>query len=145
MALERLEHLAIRTDNLKPTVDFYTKVVGLREGPRPDFGFPGHWLYLGETAVIHLIYFDHRSDGSRFDGIMGRRDKYADDGTGSVDHIAFRAKDFAGMKRRFHDLKIPMKENYIPDFKLCQLFIEDPNGVTVELNFVNEGESASPK
>ena len=106
MALERMEHLAIRTDNLKPTVDFYTKVVGLREGPRPEFGFPGHWLYLGDTAVIHLIYFNHDADGLKFDGIMGRRDKYADDGTGAVDHIAFRAKDIAGMKRKFQELRV---------------------------------------
>jgi catechol 2,3-dioxygenase-like lactoylglutathione lyase family enzyme len=145
MALERMEHLAIRTDNLKPTVDFYTEVLGLREGPRPDFGFPGHWLYLGDTAVIHLIHFDHRADGSKFDGIMGRRDKYADDGTGSVDHIAFRGKDFDGMKRRLQDLRVPMKENFIHDFKISQLFIEDPNGVTVEVSFFNEGPAALPK
>ena len=145
MALERMEHLAIRTDNLKPTVDFYTKVVGLREGPRPEFGFPGHWLYLGDTAVIHLIYFDHDADGSKFDGIMGRRDKYADDGTGAVDHIAFRAKDIAGMKRKFQELRIPVKENHIPDFNLSQLFIEDPNGVTVELTFLGEQEGLASK
>jgi catechol 2,3-dioxygenase-like lactoylglutathione lyase family enzyme len=145
MPLERMEHLAIRTDNLKPTVDFYTKVIGLKEGARPNFGFPGHWLYLGDTAVIHLIYFDHQADGSKFDGIMGRRDKYADDGTGAVDHIAFRATDFTGMKRKFQELRIPMKENYIPDFNLSQLFIEDPNGVTVELNFFNEKDGSMSK
>ena len=145
MPLERMEHLAIRSDNLKPTVDFYTKVLGLHEGPRPDFGFPGHWLYLGETAVIHLIHFNHEADGSKFDGIMGRRDKYADDGTGSVDHIAFRGSDFPGMKRKLEDLRIPMKENYIADFNLNQIFVEDPNGVTVEVNFFGDPPAGMQK
>jgi catechol 2,3-dioxygenase-like lactoylglutathione lyase family enzyme len=135
MPLELMEHLAIRTDNLRPTRDFYVNVVGLEEGPRPKFDFDGHWLYLGDKAVIHLIYFDHQSDGSTFDGIQGRRDKYADDGTGSVDHIAFRGKDFKAMKKRIEALSVPMKFNYIRDFNISQLFIEDPNGVTVEMNF----------
>lgn len=145
MPLEKMEHLAIRTDNLKPTVDFYTKVLGLREGPRPDFGFPGHWLYLGDTAVIHLIHFDHEADGAKFDGIMGRRDKYADDGTGSVDHIAFRGSDFNGMKRRLGDLRVPVKENHIDDFNISQIFVEDPNGITVEVNFFSEQPGAMSK
>lgn len=142
MALERMDHYAIRTDNLQPTRDFYVNVVGLRDGERPDFGFPGHWLYLGETPVVHLIYFDHKADGSKFDGIMGRRDKYADDGTGSVDHLAFRADDFYGMRERFKELGVQTKENYIKDFKLSQIFLEDPNGVTIELNFFNQGPAA---
>jgi catechol 2,3-dioxygenase-like lactoylglutathione lyase family enzyme len=135
MALEMLEHLALRTDNLKPTRDFYVNVIGLRDGHRPKFDFEGHWLYLGETAVVHLIHFNHDADGSKFDGIMGRRDKYSDDGSGAVDHVAFRCKDFAGTRKRMDELKVTMKYNYIADFNISQLFVEDPNGVTVEMDF----------
>ena len=139
MAIERIDHYAIRTDNLEPTREFYRDVIGFKDGPRPDFGFPGHWLYLDDVPVVHLIYYDHEADGSTFDGIMGRRDKFADDGTGSIDHVAFRATDFEGMRARFKSLKVKMKENYIPDFDLNQIFIDDPNGVTVELNFFGSG------
>lgn len=139
MPIEKMDHYAIRTDNLEPTRDFYRDVIGFTEGPRPDFGFPGHWLYLNDVPVIHLIYYDHNADGSKFDGIMGRRDKYAEDGTGSIDHVAFRATDFEGMRERFKSLNVKTKENYIPDFDLNQIFIDDPNGVTVELNFFGPG------
>ena len=142
MALERMDHYALRTDNLQPTRDFYVDVIGMKEGPRPDLDFPGHWLYLGDVPVVHLIYFDHDSDGSTFDGIMGRRDKYADDGTGSVDHLTFRAQDFYGMRKHFAEKGVKTKENFINDFNLSQIFIDDPNGATIEMNFFGEGPGA---
>ena len=142
MPLERMDHYALRTDNLKPTRDFYVDIIGLEEGDRPDFGFPGHWLYLDGIPVVHLIYYDHDSDGSTFDGIMGRRDKYADDGTGAVDHLAFRAKDFYGTREHLSKVGVKSKENYIRDFKLSQIFVDDPNGVTIEMNFFGEGPAA---
>src|SRR6266540_2418469 len=44
MIITGIFHAAIKTNDLKATVDFYTKVLGLREAPRPDFGYPGAWL-----------------------------------------------------------------------------------------------------
>jgi hypothetical protein len=49
--------------------------------------------------------------------------------------VAFRCKDFTGTKTRMDELKVRMKYNYIADFNISQLFVEDPNGVTVEMNF----------
>ena len=39
-----LFHVAVKTNDLAATVAFYTRVLGLREVPRPDFGYPGAWL-----------------------------------------------------------------------------------------------------
>ncbi|MFO1350026.1 MAG: VOC family protein [Gammaproteobacteria bacterium] len=135
MPIDRMDHYAIRTEKLAATRDFYVKVIGLKDGPRPDFGFPGHWLYCGDTAVIHLIHFDRQADGSTFDGIMGKRSAFSDSGTGSVDHVAFRASDLKTFRSRLKRLKVPINERDIPDIDLHQVFLEDPNGVTIELNF----------
>ena len=50
-----LNHANISTAKLQETIDFFIGVIGLRVGPRPDFDFPGAWLYAGNQAVIHLV------------------------------------------------------------------------------------------
>ena len=72
MALDRLDHYSIRTTDLDTTRNFYVEVLGLAEGYRPSFDFPGHWLYCGERAVVHLIGID------------------PDDGQGLVDFLSVR-------------------------------------------------------
>ena len=36
------------------TRDFYVDVLGMEAGFRPPLGFPGHWVYIGDTPVIHI-------------------------------------------------------------------------------------------
>src|ERR1700728_3327714 len=52
-----LFHIAIKTDDLAATRKFWTEIIGLREFPRPDFGYPGAWLGCtqpGGLAIIHV-------------------------------------------------------------------------------------------
>ena len=39
-----LYHIAIKTSDLGATRKFWTDIIGLKEMPRPDFGYPGAWL-----------------------------------------------------------------------------------------------------
>ena len=92
MPLARMDHFAIRTAKLKSTRDFYIDVIGLTEGMRPPFKFPGHWLYCGEQPVVHLI--GHDPGNAAIKHAAGERtDEQLEGSTGSVDHIAFRAED----------------------------------------------------
>ena len=50
MPLNVLHHCSIRTIELKKTRDFFVDVLGMKDGKRPDFNFPGHWLYIGKDA-----------------------------------------------------------------------------------------------
>ena len=52
MPLTNIDHYAIRTSKLEETKAFY-EVLGLVDGKRPNFPFKGHWLYLGEVALVH--------------------------------------------------------------------------------------------
>ena len=59
-------------------------------------------------------------------------------GTGVVDHVAFRCSDLPGMLQHLRERNIAFNERMVSDQGLYQLFLFDPNGVKVELNFANE-------
>jgi catechol 2,3-dioxygenase-like lactoylglutathione lyase family enzyme len=55
MKIACLDHVNVRTPNVEPMSAWYEAVLGLARGPRPDFPFPGAWLYLGDRAIVHLV------------------------------------------------------------------------------------------
>ena len=75
-----LDHWNVYCKDLKATVDFYEKYVGLYAGDRPPFNFPGAWLYAGEKAILHLV------------SETGRKDH----GGGAIDHVAINCADIRG-------------------------------------------------
>ncbi|MFZ5913944.1 MAG: VOC family protein [Pseudomonadota bacterium] len=119
MALAELDHYNIVTGNLERSVEFYEQVLGLRNGERPNFGIPGAWLYCGDKAVVHLIGLE----------------KNERNGSGAIDHVAFRATDFDGTKANLQQQGIKFSEMSVPGFNIRQIFVHDPDGVKVELNF----------
>jgi len=140
MALQHLAHCSIRTDKLAETRRFYIDVLGLAEGPRPNFPFPGVWLYLDGRDVIHAIGIDP-DDKAGLEGYLGDRQGEAS-GTGSFDHVAFVARDVSSVKARLEAHDLPFRQRTVPGMDLEQIFVIDPNGVTIELNFPGEGARA---
>src|SRR5205085_11776647 len=55
MGINVLHHVTVKTDDLEATRDFYSNVLGLEVGFRPDLEFPGYWLYCGDVPVVHLV------------------------------------------------------------------------------------------
>ena len=137
MPIEGLNHFSVRTPDMKRSRDFYVNVLGFVEGDRPPFPFPGYWLYCGETAVVHVIGED--PDGEGLQGYLGERSGGA--GAGSLDHIAFSASNLEGVRERLDALGVRYTERSVPLLGLIQLFVTDPDGITLELNFP---ETTSP-
>ena len=54
MPLDHLQHFLIQTADMEATRDFYTRVLGMRVGPSPDFKLPVIWLYIGDKDVLHI-------------------------------------------------------------------------------------------
>jgi catechol 2,3-dioxygenase-like lactoylglutathione lyase family enzyme len=134
-----LNHFSIRTLDLAATKNFYVSVLGLEDGPRPEFPFPGHWLYQGPTdvfanAAVHIIGID-RDDASGLSNYLGDRAEGQLKGSGALDHVAFFATDLAGMLKRLSELGIEALCRDVPGLGLHQLFLNDPNGIVVELNY----------
>ncbi len=87
MPVNKLEHFLVRAADLAATKAFYVTVLGLRDGDRPSFPFPGHWLYLGDSPCVHLV--GTAADASRSDYLDDAGRAEVEVGSGAVDHIAF--------------------------------------------------------
>lgn len=129
MGVLALEHVTIRCAQRQRTRDFYCDLIGLTEGARPDFPFRGHWLYLGGVPVIHLV--EAADKGSAWGGEPGS----GGTDTGPFDHVAFQGDDFDAMKARLTRAGTSFRERVVPGGGIKQLFVPDPEGVLVEINF----------
>jgi catechol 2,3-dioxygenase-like lactoylglutathione lyase family enzyme len=127
MALEDLDHYTIHCADMVATRDFYRDVLGLTEGFRPQLAFAGHWLYCGDKAVVHLL----GADGALPENHSAKPG--AD--TGGLDHVAFRGTDPSATIARLKQNGIAFRENLLRDIGLHQVFVRDPNGIMVEMNF----------
>ncbi len=119
MTLTMLQHVNIMTDKLDETVAFYEDILGFENGERPNFAFPGAWLYCGEEAVIHLIGVDEQDKS----------------GSGCIDHVAFAAEGFERYTAFLGDKGYEHETRVVPGGRLRQIFVRDPNDVLIELNF----------
>jgi catechol 2,3-dioxygenase-like lactoylglutathione lyase family enzyme len=121
MSLVRaLDHINIRTADLAATRTLFIDVLGLSEGWRPPFPFPGAWLYAGDKDLVHLVEVDQAampSDGS------------------ALDHFAFDIADYDEALRRIEATGLKFRAITTPGTSVKQIFVRDPNGVTIELNW----------
>jgi catechol 2,3-dioxygenase-like lactoylglutathione lyase family enzyme len=122
MAVEGVDHYTILTKDLAATRHFYCDLLGLSEGWRPPFSFPGLWLYAGGHPVVHII--------------AGRPIPGNGDGTGAVDHVAFKAAgDVGTLQKKLEAEGFQVSSRIVPNSGIRQLFCRDPSGVQVELNY----------
>lgn len=135
MQLAYLEHFLIQAADIEVTKDWYVNVLGLRVGTSPDFKFPVYWLFIGDRDVIHLTVGGAQVSENR-KKYLGQESQ-STHGTGVVDHIAFRVTGLESAIERLTKLNIPFRERQSDDQGLYQLFLVDPNGVKIELNFAN--------
>ena len=143
MLINSLDHCAIRTTKLQETRDFFVDILGLQDGERPDFPFPGAWLYTDSTAVIHLIGVDPDDPSGLQRYVGGEIRTEALQGSGAFDHIAFRANDPNVLIERLQKTDHAYRERQVPNMNLFQIFVEDPNGITIELNYWGKDGSAT--
>ena len=119
MPISGLDHYTIGTADLDRAVAFYEKALGLENGPRPDFDFPGAWLYADGRPIVHL--FENPT-------LRDRR-------TGPLDHISFNADDMDEALKRLDRLGIGYTRREVPGGRMLQVFLHDHDGIRIELNF----------
>ena len=116
-----LDHVNIETCELEQTIHFYEDVLGFQNGERPPFDFPGEGLYAGGNPVIHVVEVESKPGP-----------------TGAIDHVAWIAEGYDAMKERLEQKEVTFKLMDVPSSPVRQIFIHDPNGVRLELNFKRE-------
>ncbi len=138
MAIQTLAHYSVRTTQLEASRHFYVDVLGFREGFRPPFDFPGLWLYKGDDeaqyGVVHIIGFDPDAPQGLVE-YLGDKSEESLHGSAAIDHLAFLATDLPDMRRRLQQAGLAFRERTVPSIGLHQVFVEDPSGVTIELNY----------
>lgn len=118
MAIERLNHFTVVTEDLDVSIEFYRSVLGLTPGWRPPFPSPGAWLYCDGLPVLHLV--------------TGRA---AQEGQGVIDHIAFSAVDLRETISILKARGVGYTVRRQPGTGEWQVFCHDPSGARVELDF----------
>jgi catechol 2,3-dioxygenase-like lactoylglutathione lyase family enzyme len=138
MPLTELNHFLLVAKDLERTKDFYCRVLGMEvDRQRPDFGFPGYWLKANGATCVHLA---SQEPNKIRDTFLLKKHPKGTKGSGSVDHIAFLAQNPGEVRTRIQKNKIEMHFRSFPDAKppLFQIFLKDPDDVTIELNFLGE-------
>jgi catechol 2,3-dioxygenase-like lactoylglutathione lyase family enzyme len=120
MPIRLVDHVNVATQRLEETRAFFVDVLGLVEGYRPDFGFAGHWLYAGDRAIVHL---------QQSDGPVGPS------AASALNHVAFDISDFDVMVAKLEAHSVAYRAVAVPGTSIRQIFLLDPNGVQVELNY----------
>ena len=123
MPVNGLDHVNIRTMDVETSAQFYVDIFGFefRQGPAA-MGQRGNWLYdSAGHAIIHFRLLEAESQS-----------------TGPIDHIALacRGKDDMLERLRARNIAFSIAENLLPG--VTQVFLKDPHGVALELNFVDE-------
>jgi catechol 2,3-dioxygenase-like lactoylglutathione lyase family enzyme len=119
MPVTTMNHFTILTDDVAATVDFYRDLLGLVDGPRPPFDFPGAWLYAGERPILHVV------GGRNADELR----------PGVIDHMAFSAEDLSETLALLASRNVAHTCRRLPGGGTWQVFFHDPNGARVELDF----------
>ncbi len=111
-----IDHINIRARDMHAMCDFLIGVLGVERGPRPDFDFPGHWLYLNGKPIIHMML---REEGEPV--------------SGWIDHLAFGPFDFDEQEARIKAEGFDYRVGGIPGTGIRQLFVTGPEGAKIEL------------
>ena len=138
MPVTSLNHFLLVAKDLERTKDFYQRVLGMEiDTARPDFGFPGYWLKVNGETCVHLA---SQAPNKIRDQFLLKKHPKGTTGSGAVDHIAFLAQNASEVRNRIQKNSVEMHFRSFPDAKppLFQIFLKDPDDVTIELNFLGE-------
>ncbi|MEO0767438.1 MAG: VOC family protein [Pseudomonadota bacterium] len=124
MQITRLDHVNLRTTQLEAMIDWYVDVLGLINGARPDFGFPGAWLYAGDVAIVHLV-------GVAQDAGVGSETAL------KLEHFAMRATDAVEFEARLRDRGVDFRKSGIDELGLVAFNIWDPDGNHIHVDFTD--------
>ena len=85
----------------------------------PALDFPILWLKAGRKPVLHIV----------------GRDKVELTDGGLIDHVAFRATDYAGIKAKLTERQVEHRKQCLPEIGLHQIFAKCDDGTWVQLIF----------
>ncbi|MGC3937315.1 VOC family protein [Roseobacter sp. EG26] len=122
MKIGQLDHVNLRTNKLEEMVAWYSNILGLKDGPRPDFPFPGAWMYAGSTAAVHLV-------------AAGGDESVGSESDLKLEHFAFSATGSAEFVARLQENGEKFHRNELASINIVQFNIWDPDGNHIHVDF----------
>lgn len=118
----KLDHVNIRTAQLDAMRAWYADVLGLEDGWRPPFPFPGAWMYAGKDPIVHLVGVNDEPAPVEPDV---RLEHFALSGDGEIG--TFRS--------RLEASGVELWEAKVPGTDLVQINVRDPDGNHIHIDF----------
>ena len=98
MSVQGMNHFTVLSDDLDVTRKFYCDLLGFEVGDRPNFQFPGYWLWVGDQPILHVIH----------------RKQLQEHRAGVIDHMAFTATDLPGTVAKLDKAKVKWELRRLP-------------------------------
>lgn len=127
MQIDKLDHVNVRTANLDEMIAWYGSVLGMTNGKRPPFPFPGAWLYAGDHAAVHLVGVDQEPRSVE----------------PKIEHFALTANGLAQFIERLEAAGVAYQANRVPGFGILQINLFDPDGNHIHIDFSPEEADAA--
>ena len=142
MSIKRLDHVNFVTHDAQATIHFYCDVIGLSLGNTLSidtsqsfyFYIPGNAI-----AILHVGNAKANKDQPKFKRFADLDSQHSGTfSTGALDHfcLALDMEDYDLFIERFDLEKLDYQNYSHEDTALKQIWLLDPNGVRVELNFM---------
>ena len=122
MKISKLDHINIRTTQLDTMIDWYANILDMQSGFRPNFSFPGAWIYAGDIVMVHLME-------------IANNDAVGSEEELKLEHFAFAATGLIQFEEKLRRLEIPFRRSEVTDIKLIQINVWDPDGNHIHIDF----------
>lgn len=120
MPIGKLDHVNLRTQRLPEMIDWYGRVLGMQPGARPDFPFPGAWLYADGHPAVHL---------NGVDAVAPQSNDL------TLEHFALSATGLGEFIARLQGLGERFAVAFVPGMPVVQINVWDPDGNHIHIDF----------
>lgn len=137
----KLNHALLSCMNIAAMEDFFTRIMGFTDGPRPPFPFEGSWLYSDKLPVLHLVSSSTSavSQQQYLQPVKPLNDLtvLSSDCAGQqlIDHLAFQGDDYNALIQRLDKHQATYFERTVPLSNEHQVFIVGPEQLKLEILF----------
>jgi catechol 2,3-dioxygenase-like lactoylglutathione lyase family enzyme len=114
MSFSAVHHISLNVANTSEALAFYVDVLNFKQIPRPDLGFDGAWLQIGDQQLHLLEVSEHEAP------------------TGQ--HFALRVDDIVAARAHLLSKGVKVSDPSEMQDICSQCFFKDPSGNLLELN-----------
>ncbi len=117
-----IDHVTIRTRDIKSARDFFVDLFDLKEGIRPSAiqRIPGYWLYADDRPIVHII---------------GTYTSSSEPQAEAIDHVGLRLEGYSDFKKKLEKRNIAYSSMDLPEIDERRLFFRAPGGPLLEAVF----------